>query len=140
MNRRAWISISGFIWAVAGSLLLYKGLTILAKLPNQEQATWWVGGGLLIGYIKGRFVLSKTVRRLSARIQALEPPISFSQVYPTSYWFLLASMFGIGILLRLVPPTWHGSIDVAVGSALIHGALLYFKETKRDLGTLPKPD
>jgi len=130
MGRRAWISISGLIWAMAGFLLLYKGLRILGSLPNQNVATWWVAGGLLLGFIKGRFVLSRTVHRISSRIASLPEPIHFLEVYPKSYWILLSSMMGIGLLMRLVPANIHGFIDVTVGSALINGAVLYFRSAK----------
>jgi hypothetical protein len=130
MNRKTWIAISGLIWAFAGFLLLYKGLRILALLPNQELATWLVAGGLLVGFIKGRFILSKTVARISSRIAQLPTPIHFINVYPKSYWILISSMMGLGLLMRMVPPAWHGFIDVAVGSALINGAILYFKSAK----------
>jgi len=127
MSRRAWISISGLIWAFVGVLLLYKGLQILGALSYPEQATWLVAGGLLVGFIKGRFILSKTVNRITARLNSLEQPIRFVDAYPKSYWLLLSAMMGIGVLLRLVPREVHGFIDVAVGSALINGAMLYFR-------------
>ena len=70
MSHRAWITISGFIWAVAGVLLLYKGLKILSDLPDKTAASWWIAAGLFIGFLKGRFVLAKTVQRISTRILA----------------------------------------------------------------------
>jgi hypothetical protein len=130
MGRKTWISISGVIWALAGFMLLYKGLRILATLPNQEMATWLVAGGLLVGFIKGRFVLSRTVNRISSRIASLPTPIHFISVYPKGYWILLSSMLGMGFLLRMVPADWHGFIDVAIGSALINGAILYFRTAR----------
>lgn len=127
MSHRAWITISGFIWAVAGVLLLYKGLKILSDLPDKTAASWWIAAGLFIGFLKGRFVLAKTVQRISKRILALQLPIQFSDAYPKSYWLLIAFMMALGMVMRLVPDQWHGFIDVAVGSALMNGALLYFR-------------
>ena len=130
MGRRAWISISGLIWAMAGFMLLSKGLRILTALPDQTASTWWIGGGLLVGFFKGRFVLSKTVHRISTRIASLPTPIHFLEVYPKSYWILLSTMMGMGLLMRMVPANIHGFIDLAVGSALINGAVLYFRCAK----------
>lgn len=130
MSKRSWISISGLIWAFVGALLLYKGLRILSGLSNSDTATLWVAAGLLVGFVKGRFVLAKTAKRLTDRIASLQEPIQFSQVYPKSYWLLLASMMGMGALLRLAPADWHGFVDVAVGSALMNGAMLYFKAAR----------
>ena len=132
MSHRAWISISGLIWAAAGIMLLYKGLKILSDFPDKGAASWWIAAGLFIGFIKGRFVLAKTVQRISKRILSLPAPIQFADAYPKSYWILICSMMALGIAMRLVPDVWHGFIDVAVGSALINGAMLYFR-TNREL-------
>jgi hypothetical protein len=130
MSKRAWISVSGLIWAMAGLMLLYKGLHILGELPSQEVATWWVAVALLVGFIKGRFILSRTVNRITSHIVALPEPIHFLEVYPKSYWILLSSMIGISVLIRMTPADVHGFIDVAVGSALLNGSLLYFRAAK----------
>jgi hypothetical protein len=137
MKHKSWIALSGFIWAVVGFLLLYKGLNYLSLIPDQKQATWWMAGGLLVGFIKGRFVLSKTVDRISARIAALPLPISIKNVYPKGYLLLLASMMVIGFALRLVPIEWRGAIDVAVGSALLNGSMLYFRAARSLVVTRP---
>jgi hypothetical protein len=130
MSHRAWISISGLIWALAGLLLLYKGLKILSDLPNKEAATWWIVAGLVIGFLKGRFVLAKTVQRISNRILSLPLPIPFINAYPKSYYLLISFMMALGIVMRFVPDQWHGFIDVAVGSALMNGAMLYFRVSR----------
>jgi hypothetical protein len=130
MNVRRWIALSGFIWAAVGLMLLYKGLQFLSAVPDRDKATWFIAGGLLVGFIKGRFVLSKTVRRISDRIASLPQPIRFADVYPKSYWLLLAAMMGVGLLMRFVPLEWRGLVDVAVGSALINGAMLYFRAAR----------
>ncbi len=130
MSRRTWIFISGLIWAMVGFLLLYKGLGILGTLPDQNVATWLVAGGLLVGFIKGRFVLSRTVNRISTRIAGLSEPVHFLEVYPKSYWILLSSMMGLGMLMRMLPANVHGFVDVAVGSALLNGAALYFRAAR----------
>ncbi|MDE3046378.1 MAG: hypothetical protein KGJ02_07025 [Verrucomicrobiota bacterium] len=128
--HKKWIYFSGLIWALAGFSLLYKGLSILGKQVDPNTASWWMAAGLLVGFIKGRFVLAKTVRRMCQRIASLAVPISVKDVYPKSYWILLGSMMLLGFALRLVPLEWRGFIDVAVGSALLHGALLYVKAAR----------
>jgi hypothetical protein len=132
MSHRAWISISGLIWAVAGIFLLYKGLKILSGLSDTNTASWWIAAGLFIGFLKGRFVLARTVQRISKRILSLPAPIHFVDAYPKSYWLLISSMMALGVAMRLVPDQWHGFIDVAVGSALLNGAMVYFR-TNREL-------
>ena len=130
MTHRTWIYISGLIWAVVGFALLYKGLGILSRAVSPETASWWIAAGLLVGFIKGRFVFAKTVQRMSSRIASLPLPIRIRDVYSKGYWILLGSMMLLGFALRFVPLEWRGFIDVAVGSALINGALLYFKTAR----------
>jgi len=130
MSHRMWIFFSGFMWGVVGCLLLYKGLQFLAAgvdSGHSDRALWLIGLALFVGFLKGRFVLRKTVQRMSLHIMSLKAPIQARDVYPKSYWLLLASMMALGFLLRLVPLEVRGFVDVAVGSALINGAMLYFQ-------------
>jgi hypothetical protein len=130
MKHRFWIALSGFIWLAVGGGLLYKGLKFLAQMPHPEQATWWMAGGLLAGVVKGRGVLAKTARRTTARIAALPLPITLRAAYPPAYWVVMGGMMGLGVALRFVPVEWRGAIDIAVGSALMHGAMVYFRAAR----------
>ncbi len=130
MKHKFWITFSGSLWAFAGVMLLRKGLHLLNELADKQQATWLIAAALLVGFVKGRFVLAKTVVRITNHIASLPLPISFWTVYPKSYWLLLSSMMVIGFALRLVPIEWRGFIDVAIGSALINGAMLYFRAAR----------
>lgn len=88
-----------------------------------------MGVSLFIGFIKGRFVLRRTVLRVSSRILSLPLPIRIKDVYSLSYVCLIGSMMGLGVVFRFVPLPLDvkGMIDVAVGAALIQGALFYFR-------------
>jgi hypothetical protein len=133
MSHKAWILISGLIWAVVGCLLLYKGLQFLAEgvdSTTSDRASWLIAIGLFLGFLKGRFVLRKTVERISLRIVGLQSPVGLADAYPKSYWLLLASMMALGFLLRLVPLETRGFIDVVVGSALLNGAILYVRAAR----------
>lgn len=127
MNHRAWIFVSGVVWAFAGALLLYKGLGFLELSRDEAGTKWLMGAALLVGLLKGRFVLSKTAKRLVDRIASLPAPISARSVYPKSYWILLGSMVAMGMALKFAPTVWRGAIDVAIGAALLNGAMYYFK-------------
>ena len=148
MQHRQWISISGFLWLAIGTFLLYKGLRYMSDAAEstaslcfkyqeqfggpQQAASAFVALGLFIGYVKGRFVLSKTVNRVVQQIADLQLPIRFYQVYSRKYFILIGSMITLGISLKFMPISVdvRGCIDVAVGSALIQGALLYFRSAK----------
>jgi hypothetical protein len=130
MKKKNWVIVSGAIWAVIGVWLLYKGLNFLSLSPDRSRASWLIGAALLVGFIKGRFVLAKTVQRIVAHIASAPEPVRFASVYPKSYFILLAGMMCLGFFLRLVPIEWRGFIDVAVGSALMNGAMLYFRASR----------
>lgn len=128
MKHRGWIIFSGVLWFVIGSRLLYKGLQFLSETPR-EMATLLLAIGLLIGFFKGRFVFVKSVRKTVLRIVSLPLPIRLKDVYVPSYYILILAMMGLGIALRFLPisSAARGTIDVAIGSALLNGALLYFR-------------
>ena len=151
MKHRGWIAFSGLIWLAAGISLMHKGLKFVADasyLPDafcvrfqerfgsiQAAGTALVAVALLLGFLKGRFVLVKTVRRVSFRIQSLPLPIKITSLYTPSYLILLGSMMALGFLVRFIsmPMDIRGFIDVAIGSALINGAMLYFQAARGSL-------
>jgi hypothetical protein len=146
-NAVFWIIFSGVLWFIVGIFLLLIGVKfivfscleidshslmyrVLSFTKNREQsALILVGSGLVLGFVKARFVLSKTVQRVVVRIRNLPEPIGFFQVYSLGYLVLIASMILMGMGLRWfsVPSDIRGVIDVAVGSALLNGSMFYFK-------------
>lgn len=145
MKHRGWIILSGLFWLGVGGMLLRKGLYFLVQgvLTPHSLCDRWQGlfgspsqtgtallvVALVVGFLKGRLVLSKTVNRMVQRILSLEAPIRFVDVYPRSYWLLIGGMMGLGLVFRFgfIPIDMRGMIDVAIGSALINGSLLYFR-------------
>lgn len=145
MNAKKWILVSGFLWLAAGFSLLKKGLQFVeAGLQNPESLSSHLvslfgsseqGGmiliaiGLIVGFLKGRFVLSRSAHRICSRIIHLEPPIRLTRAYPLPYWILIAGMMGLGFGMRFlpIPIDARGCIDIAIGSALVNGSLFYFR-------------
>lgn len=113
-----------------GLLLLYRGLELFQTSHHVLTPVFLVGA-LFTGYIKHRFILSKTVRRLIQRIDSLPSPVTASQVYPPATLLVLAAMMSFSVLLRYLslPCELQGFIKTAIGSALLHGAFLLFKVT-----------
>jgi hypothetical protein len=144
MNHRSWIVVSGFVWFFMGVFLLYKGLQLITQATfqtsslcshfqdPQQAATILIALGLMIGFLKARFVLVKSVRRVVTRILSLSLPIRFKNVYSTSYWILIGGMMCLGMIFRFlpIPVDIRGWIDVTIGSALVNGAMLYFRMSK----------
>lgn len=149
LSRATWIAISGIIWFIIGIGLLTLGLnfiiykaqaelhettSLIAKTAplaggRENAALTLIVVGLIIGFIKGRFVLVKTVRRIVERILKLEPPIKISQVYSKGYLALIGMMILLGLSMKWLglPLDVRGMIDVAIGSALMNGGVAYFR-------------
>ncbi|MDP1608919.1 MAG: hypothetical protein Q8L98_06370 [Chlamydiales bacterium] len=148
MGRKGWMICSGLVWMMVGLWLLFKGIVLIAEgalgahpetslsfryfASAQQGAALLIALGLLIGFVKGRFVLSKTVRRVCLRISELSLPIHIKHVYAPSYLLLLASMMLLGMLLRFIPIALDlkGAIDVAIGCALLNGSMLYWRAAR----------
>jgi hypothetical protein len=128
MHKRLAVIISGVIWFGIGLFLMRKGLFYIA-LAGEQSSILFVVLGLVIGFFKGRFVLAKSARRMTQRILTLPEPFRWSQVYPLSYYFLIGGMMAMGICLKWIPiaPQYRGLIDLAIGSALINGSVIYFR-------------
>lgn len=141
------IVLSGALWMGVGVFLMMKGFSLVlspvflgSKPPLLSWLYEWTGSfeqaaffliclGMMIGFLKGRLVLSKTASRVIRRIVSLPNPCSIASIYPPSYLLILSSMVLLGISFKWMPIPYDikGLIDVAVGSALINGSAFYFR-------------
>jgi hypothetical protein len=149
VSHATLIFISGFVWLAVGCFLLPLGLNFVVESLLRENASQshpvlhflarfvggmdsaaivWIALTLFIGSLKGRKVFSKSVHRSVNRILAMPNPASLSKIYAPSYYILLGSMVLLGILVRFTPQDVRGGVDIAVGAALINGAMLYFRQ------------
>lgn len=149
LRKTSWIAITGLMWLVIGISLLTKGLQLIVQVSQgflfekgslvarlaplsggrEKAGLVLITIGLLIGFIKGRYVFVKTIRRVVARILQLPVPFKISQVYSRQYLLLIGGMMCLGIALKWIPipQEIRGVVDVAIGSALINGAFIYFR-------------
>lgn len=148
LNHIPLIVLSGLLWFIVGFCLLTLGLNFIvhaAQLPKdsfflikwlaplagsrEQAAIILIIFSLMVGFMKGRFVLSKSANRVVQRILALPSPVPLSKAYSRGYLILIASMILLGMSLKWLhlPEDIRGVIDVAIGSALMNGALVYFR-------------
>jgi hypothetical protein len=150
LSHSALVLISGLVWLAVGCFLLPLGLSLLVtstysrefvdSLPMLNSLAPYVGGlqqaalfiiviFLFIGNMKGRYVLGKSVQRSVNRITSFPNPTSLTNIYSRGYYILFASMIGLGMSIKFfgLSNDIRGAIDIAVGAALISGALLYFR-------------
>ena len=90
--------------------------------------------GLLIGFGKGRFVLSKTSTKNIERLNALSEPLPPRHVYSKRSWIVLSVMVLIALSLNtgLIPLAVYlrGAVNLAIGFALIISSLTYLSKGK----------
>lgn len=152
LSHSLLVFLSGLVWFAVGMWLLPLGLNLLladmqadriidiSRYPMIGAMEPYLGGleeaslllvamGLFIGIFKGRFVLGKSARRSIERIQSFPNPTSLSNIYSAKYYILLGSMIGLGVSIKLfgLPNDIRGFVDVAIGAALINGAVIYFR-------------
>lgn len=151
-NHTILIVISGLIWLAIGCFLLPLGINFITEviLKNyssvdrpllsalapylggvESAALVWVALCLFIGYFKARYIFSKTVEKSVSRILSLPNPSPITQIYPLKYYLLLSSMVLLGVLVKWMSLDVRGGIDIVIGSALISGAMLYFRQAFR---------
>lgn len=128
MRQRTYIYLTGFFWFLMGAWLMIKGLKFVSSGHfNSTGIAMLISAGLFVGFLKGKFVLSKSASRVIARISSLPLPISLRKLYAPSYWILIGSMMVFGMLLSIlpIPIELRGAIDIAIGAALIRGSFVY---------------
>lgn len=150
MSHTALIYISGLIWLIIGFFLLQLGLKLLMGtllpermgegFPLMEALAPYIGGieqaammliaiALFIGYAKGKYVLGKSAKRGVERILSFPNPTHLSNIYSAKYYILLGAMIGLGMSIKYLGLNHdiRGFIDVAIGAALMNGAMIYFR-------------
>lgn len=149
VSHTTLIVLSGIIWLIVGCALLSLGINILIEstlqdymassskpivnffstfTANQESAVLiLLTICLFIGYMKGRYVLGKSALKGVARILTFPNPTHIKNIYSAKYYILLSGMGLLGILVKLFPTDIRGAVDVTIGSALINGAIIYFR-------------
>ncbi len=91
--------------------------------------------GVVLGILKGKFVLSKTALRNRNRISQLVPPLSIHQVFSGPFYGFIAGMMILGFLLREFNGYLGGYVVVAsiycgIGMALIAASRVYWKNNQ----------
>lgn len=143
------ITLSGIVWLAVGFYLMPLGINFLIQsaqegnfpliqafnasgVSSQSACLTLIAVGLAIGYGKSRVIFSKTVKKTVVHIRTLPAKASLTAVYTPKYLLLLGLMVLIGLSMKWlsVPLDIRGLVDVAVASALINGAMMYFRQAR----------
>ena len=126
VRRRTLILSAAAAWVLAGAFLSVRA--ILWFRSSNRSVLWMIGLALTIGFLKGRFLLSRMARRNIRRILALSPhkeKICLFAFQAIQAYLVILGMMAIGILLR------HSSVALevlavvylAIGSGLMYASL-----------------
>ena len=137
MGKQRLLQIAGLIWIVVGLFLIYRGsdlynLAVIEQNTSKETLIISIILGVVIGIIKGKFVLSKTALRNRNRINQLGPPLRIYQIFSGPFYGLIVGMMLLGFLLREFNSYLGGYVVVAsiycgIGMALIAASSVYWK-------------
>ena len=146
LNKNSLTYIAGGLWCVIGLFLIFRGFGLYQLAGQEQQSTQnaiiiSIVSAVLIGLVKGRFVLSKTARKNKARIHGLHDPVRIHQIFSKPFYFLIPMMMGLGILLRSYNEYLGGYVVVAaiycgIGMALIISSRTYWARES----TTPSPE
>ena len=138
MDKQRLLQVAGLIWIIVGLFLIYRGsglynLAVIEQNTSKETLIISVILGVVIGILKGKFVLSKTALRNRNRINQLVPPLSIHHVFSGPFYGFIAGMMILGFLLREFNAYIGGYVVVAsiycgIGMALIAASSVYWKK------------
>lgn len=120
------------LWLAGGLLMLVRGAWRFAEARTATPPGLLFGAiaaAILVGWVKGRFILSRTSRRNIARLDAIEVPLRPVQVYTVRSWGLIALFVLAGLSLGWMgaPLLWRGAVGVAVGLGLVLSSFAYVR-------------
>lgn len=144
LNKNRLIYVAGGLWGIIGLFLVYRS-ALLYQLALEEQHSTRQAIilslliGMLIGLIKGRFVLAKTAHRNKSRILDLEPPVKIHHTFSKPFYGFILLMILLGVLLRTLNGYLGGYIVVGaiyagIGMALIVSSRVYWREEPETAG------
>ncbi|MDX8431546.1 MAG: hypothetical protein SNF33_07095 [Candidatus Algichlamydia australiensis] len=147
VSKKSAIKICFATWFLTGTLLLWKGLRFLSvevkflgakQLPllrfaarysrDLEQAILLlIATALIVGFIKGRIALRGVVNRTIAR---MNDKVQLQSVFAPRELILIGFMIALGVSMRFlpIPIDVRGFVDVAIGSGLMNGAMLFLRK------------
>ena len=137
MGKQRLLQVAGLIWIFVGLFLIYRGsglysLAVMEQNTSKGTLIISIILGVVIGILKGKFVLSKTALRNRNRINQLVPPLNIHQIFSGAFYGLIVGMVVLGFLLREFNAYLGGYVVVAsiycgIGMALIAASSVYWK-------------
>ncbi|MDF1545766.1 MAG: hypothetical protein P1R58_11775 [bacterium] len=134
-KRTTLLVTAGLLWTIVGIGLIAVAIFWLIT----AEFVWGLVtglGGILLGYLKYRFMFSRIVRSNIDRVYALSPEKERICVFAFQAWssYLIALvMMSVGMILRQlpIPRPCLASLYLAIGLGLFLSSLKYYRQTAR---------
>lgn len=137
VSKRTLAMLAAAVWYGGSIALLLKGSSLLgeAKVLHPDRAWSWtvLGGTVLLGTIKARFIFGRSCRRNLDRIAALDHP-RLLQFFSPRFFIALAAMIAAGTALSRLA---HGNyaflaavalLDLSIGLALLLSSVVFWRQ------------
>jgi hypothetical protein len=147
LQRKQMKFLFATVWLIVGVALFFNGMRLILhflgdvpfEAPLLGVLDRFFGGkeygaialialSLFVGRMKGRTILTRAAKKGIARLDQISEPIRVTELYAPRFFLLIALMMGLGLTLRFLgtPEDIRGAVNLAVGAALIQGALFAF--------------
>jgi uncharacterized membrane protein YkgB len=128
VNRNILFIISGFIWLAVGLMLLSFARIRIDEYEG-EYSWLFVAAGLLLAFIKFRYIFRAMVDQNLARLYSLREKEHFYKFLPPSGFVLVVVMTLLGISMRKfgLPGQYIALIDIAIGFGLFFSGIRHFQ-------------
>lgn len=126
---RTQLLLAEMMWTVVGTMLLSLGLFWIVR--RYHGPGWaYAAPFLLVGLLKGRFIIDRVARRTIARIRTRGDSHCVGGFFSPTSWALIVGMMVFGQVLRAspLPRATVGFLYVVVGTALLFSSRMFWKE------------
>ncbi len=133
----AWLAFA--LWLLGGVVLCVFGTRRLLQAGQAATPPVSLGLGVAVsvgvGFAKGRWLLSKTASRNIERLGLFTEKLRPIHVYGARSWIVISVMVAVSLALNLgsTPLFWRGTVNLAVGVALLTSSLSYLIHPKVNL-------
>jgi hypothetical protein len=130
LSYKPMMMLAFALWATGGLMMIRRGIELLGGL-ELDTTTLAIGvvAALVIGFVKGKFILGKASIRNILRLQAMETPQKPIHVYPLRSWVTIGIMLLISIALSVfgAPLFTRALVNLGIGMGLLVSSLLYLR-------------
>ena len=126
---RTQLLLAEVMWTGVGTMLLSLGLIWIVR--RYHGMGWaYAAPFLLLGLLKGRFILDRVGRRTIARIHTRGDSHCVGGFFSPTSWLLIVGMMVLGQVLRTspLPRAVVGFLYVLVGTGLLLSSRMFWRE------------